>query len=152
MPDIQYFFLSLIGNWILDRTIYNDDIKIMSGSGVAKINYESQNQLLYTEKLTAQYLESGKSIQAIQRYKYSIDNEQNIITKFLKNGALFYNLQVYNKNYAIGQHQCANDIYQAEYKLTGDSINLTYLVTGPQKNYFILNRYFKKQNALTSNS
>lgn len=139
----QHFFQSLHGKWNLDRTIYTNDKKIMYGSGIVQIDYEAQNQLIYKEQLTAQYLDSVRLIQACQTYKYSINNEFNIITKSFKDGVLFYNLTLHDMNHATGLHQCANDIYKAEYELLDNSINLTYFVSGPNKNYIILNRYLR---------
>lgn len=153
MKQELIFWNLLKGFWSLKRKVIDNNSAeiIMSGTGYAlfsshnndtTVNDKNNETLLYSEKIFLDILPNP----AKQSYIYK--NNGSSITKFFRDGRLFYELEFTEGQKAKGKHLCARDFYSSNYNYSCDDhkLTITYTVNGPAKNHQIISEYFHKDD------
>lgn len=140
-------FDQLEGKYSIKRIIGNEGI----GEGFAYFSGYDNNAikktLIYHEELNIHYYNSRCKIKAIKEYLYILEN--NEISKSFweeNNKLLFYKMNFINNKFlqASASHKCNLDIYKAKYIFYNhDSFDLSYEISGPNKDYTIKTRFNK---------
>lgn len=149
--EAKDIFECLKGSWRLTREITQLDKMIITMEGEASFcplpNHP--NRLEYHETVTLYDHKQQTSSEAFQTYFYEFNEEHNSLTKFFRDGRMFYQLMQTKDNFITGSHLCKQDLYHALYEFhphshqTLTNFTCTYNVTGPYKNHRIVSQYVR---------
>ena len=139
-------FKSLEGTWKIKRQLSDKG----TAAGTATFAKESDDQLLYSEKVDVNFRDAADLLHTHQEYKFTYDPGTNLITKYTRSNDKMYDLQFHDKQ-ATGTYLCIKDTYHAKYEFTSDTkFTLTYIVNGPEKDYSIVTVFEKEKDVDTS--
>jgi hypothetical protein len=150
MKEVQHTLNYFLGTWEINKSVTaspNTDFKAQ-GYAAFKLFKNDLSTVHYNEKVNIilPSLSNTNIMIGTRKYLYKYDKLTNTISKYFDSGSFFYNLNISN-NIFTGEYLCIQDKYYARYViLNKDKFEMTYLVTGPNKNYIINNIYARTNN------
>lgn len=130
----QDLFKNLEASWHVDRTIKPGGVMI----GQVEFKPASETEYHYTEQgtLTTDASDVIEDVTRAYTYKFENDTIQIYYADGPDKDRLFQTLEFIEKNKAIAEHLCGDDLYQSEYEFDlPHGFKITHRVTGPKKDY-----------------